>query len=80
METVKEKIEKVKKIIEEKGKNGAIIAFSGGVDSSTLAAISHTVLGAKAVAVTATSPTYTPEELEEAKSIAKEIGISLIVV
>ena len=80
METFEKKFEKVKKIIEEKGKNGAIIAFSGGIDSSTLAAVSHCVLGAKAVAVTATSPTYTPEELEEAKSIAKEIGISLIVV
>ena len=38
------------------------------------------MLGAKAVAVTATSPTYTLEELEEAKAVAGEIGIKLIVV
>ena len=80
METVDEKYEKLKRFIEDKGKNGVVIAFSGGIDSSTLAAISHNVLGAKAVAVTATSPTYTPAELEEAKGIAKEIGIKLIVV
>jgi len=80
METVDEKYEKLKRFIEEKGKNGVVIAFSGGIDSSTLAAVSHNVLGAKVVAVTATSPTYTPEELEEAKAITKEIGIRLIVV
>ena len=38
------------------------------------------MLGAKAVAITATSPTYTPEELEEAKVSASEIGIKLIVI
>ena len=79
METGDEKYEKLKRFIKEKGKNGVVVAFSGGIDSSTLAAVSHNVLGAKAVAVTATSPTYTPEELEEAKGIAKEIGIKLIV-
>ncbi len=80
MKAVDEKYEKLRQFIEEKGKNGVVIAFSGGIDSSTLAAVSHSVLGAKAVAVTATSPTYTIEELEEAKNIAKEIGIKQIVV
>lgn len=78
--TIDEKYEKLKMFIRETGKNGAVIAFSGGIDSSTLAAVSHNLLGAKTVAVTATSPTYTPEELEEAKSTAKEIGIRLIIV
>jgi uncharacterized protein len=74
------KLEKLKRYIKEKGKNGVVIAFSGGVDSSTLAAVSHNVLGEKVVAVTAESPTYTFEELEEAKKVAKEIGIKLYVV
>ena len=42
-----------------------------------MAALCYEVLGSKTVAVTATSPTYTPEELEEAKQTAKQIGIKL---
>ena len=80
METPDKKLGELKRYIKEKGKNGVVIAFSGGVDSSTLAAVSHSVLGEKVVAVTAKSPTYTPEELEEAKNAAKEIGIKLYVV
>lgn len=74
------KYEELKRYIAEKGRDGVVIAFSGGVDSSTLVAVSHSVLGEKVVAATAESPMYTPEELEEAKRIAKEIGIKLIVV
>jgi uncharacterized protein len=74
------KYQQLKQYIGEKGKEGAVIAFSGGVDSSTLAAVCLEVLGEKVVAVTAKSPTYTPEELEEAKSTAKEMGIRHYVV
>jgi uncharacterized protein len=80
MKSPSEKYEELKRYIEEKGKDGVVIAFSGGVDSSTLTAVSHSVLGEKVVAVTAESPTYTPEELDEAKTVAKEIGIKLYVV
>ena len=73
-------MEKLKEFICDKGKDGVVIAFSGGVDSSTLAAITYQVLGEKAVAVIAQSPTYTSEELQGAKKIAKEIGIKLYVV
>jgi uncharacterized protein len=74
------KIDELKRFITDKGKDGAVIAFSGGIDSSTLAAVCHNVLGKKAVAVTAESPTYTPEELQDAKNIAKEIGIKHILI
>jgi uncharacterized protein len=80
MKDLEKKYEELKRFIEEKGKGGVVIAFSGGVDSSTLAAVCHNILGERVVAVTAESPTYTPEELEEAKGIAKEIGIRLYVV
>ena len=53
MEVLNRKLEALKCFIEEKGKDGVVIAFSGGVDSSTLAAVSHEVLGEKAVAVIA---------------------------
>jgi len=75
-----EKYEKLRRFIYEKGKDGAVVAFSGGVDSSTLAAICYNVLGEKAVAATAISPTYTSEEAEEAARIADEIGIKHITV
>jgi uncharacterized protein len=80
MEVLNRKLEALKCFIEEKGKDGVAIAFSGGVDSSTLAAISVEVLGEEAIAVVAYSPTYTSEELREAKEIAKDIGIKLYIV
>jgi uncharacterized protein len=79
-EALRRKHEKLKQFIQEKGKDGAIVAFSGGVDSSTLAAVSFNVLGDRVAAVTATSPTYPQEELGEAKKVAKEIGIKHYVV
>ncbi len=80
MEDLNGKLEELKRFIKEKGKGGVVIAFSGGVDSSTLAAVSHEVLGEKAVAVIAQSPTYTSEELKDAKKIAEDIGIKLCVI
>ena len=47
MDALNRKLEGLKCFIAEKGKDGVVIAFSGGVDSSTLAAVSHEVLGDK---------------------------------
>lgn len=80
MEGLHEKYKNLRPFIQEKGKDGAIIALSGGVDSSTLAAVCYNVLGESAVAVTAKSPTYPPEEMEEAKRITGEIGIKHYIV
>jgi uncharacterized protein len=80
MEGLNRKLEELKCFISEKGKDGVVIAFSGGVDSSTLAALSRQVLGEKAVAVIARSPTYTSEELKDAKAVAAEIGINLYII
>ncbi len=75
MSGIFEKYEELKRYIGRVGKDGVAIAFSGGVDSSTLAKVSYEVLGEKAVAVTAVSPTYPLSELEDAKRVASEIGI-----
>lgn len=53
----------------------ALIAYSGGVDSALVAKIAFDVLGDRALAVTAVSPSLLPEELEEAQQQADWIGI-----
>lgn len=53
----------------------ALIAYSGGVDSTLVAKMAYDVLGDSALAVTAVSPSLLPEELEDAKIQAAIIGI-----
>ncbi|MBT98313.1 MAG: TIGR00268 family protein [Dehalococcoidia bacterium] len=58
----------------------AVVAFSGGVDSTFLAAAAHRVLGDEAIAVTAVSASYPDGEIDRARAIADEIGIRLEIV
>jgi uncharacterized protein len=53
----------------------AVVAFSGGVDSSVVAAAASRVLGQRALAVTAASPALASGELDGARSVARAIGI-----
>lgn len=57
-----------------------IVAFSGGVDSSLLAAAAHETLDERAVAVIARSPSLPLRELRIAEEVASQIGIRLEVV
>lgn len=68
-----EKLERLKAIFVEMEQ--AMIAYSGGVDSTIVAKIACDVLGDRALAVTAVSPSLMPEELEDAKIQAATIGI-----
>jgi pyridinium-3,5-biscarboxylic acid mononucleotide sulfurtransferase len=53
-----------------------VVAFSGGVDSSLVAAIASRALGDRALAVTAVSPALATGELDGAREVAKAIGIA----
>jgi len=52
-----------------------VVAFSGGVDSSLVAALAARALGERALAVTAVSPALATGELDGARGVACSIGI-----
>lgn len=54
----------------------SLIAYSGGIDSTLVAKIAYDVLGDRALAITAKSPSLLPEELEDACIQAATIGIA----
>lgn len=52
-----------------------IVAFSGGVDSSLVAALAARAVGERALAVTAVSPALASGELDGARDVALAVGI-----
>lgn len=54
----------------------AVIAFSGGVDSTYLAAVTGDRLNGHVLLVTATSATYPASELDEAKALAGSLNLA----
>ena len=54
-----------------------VIGYSGGVDSAYLAAVAVDVLGERAIAVIAVSPSYPAREHAQAVALAERIGIPL---
>ena len=61
------------------GLRGAVVAFSGGVDSTALLHACRSTLGENCVAVTADSPSLPRAELADAEALAKDLGVRHVV-
>ena len=62
------------------GHEGAIIAYSGGVDSALLAYVAHLALGDNMLAALADSPSLARREYRHAVAFAEEHGIPLQII
>jgi pyridinium-3,5-biscarboxylic acid mononucleotide sulfurtransferase len=71
--TLTEKLQRLEALFHEMDR--ALVAYSGGIDSTLIARVAHGVLGDRALAVTAVSPSLLPDDLEDAKNQAAEMGI-----
>lgn len=58
----------------------ALVAFSGGVDSTFVLKVAVEELGQRAVALTALSPSVSPDEADDARALARLIGARHVVV
>ncbi|MFY4728150.1 ATP-dependent sacrificial sulfur transferase LarE [Nitrospira sp. BLG_2] len=69
---IQQKLDRLRTLLTEMG--SVVVAYSGGIDSTFVLKIAHDQLHAKAVGITAISPTFPAIELEAAERVAREIG------
>ena len=70
---IQSSLSRLETVLAEAG--SVLVTFSGGVDSALVAQVAHSVLGEKAIALTADSPTFPVEERSQAVAFCKSIGM-----
>ena len=68
-----DKLARMKSIVD--AHDGALVAFSAGVDSTLVLAVAREVLGDRVVALTAHSASVPASEREEARALARHLGV-----
>ena len=76
-DTLRVKLEKLENII--RGYGSLAVGFSGGVDSTFLITVAHSILGDKALAVTNADAGVPARELEEARQFCEARGIRQVI-
>jgi uncharacterized protein len=77
--SLEKRLEELEAVVSPYG--SALVAFSGGVDSSLALAVTVRVLPkGRVLAVTSNNETYLPSELEGAKALARFLGVEHLVV
>jgi uncharacterized protein len=77
-EETQAKYDRLKAVLQELG--SALVAFSGGVDSTFLVKVAQDVLGDRVFAVIARSESYPEKETQEAIDLAKKLNIRFKVI
>jgi uncharacterized protein len=71
------KLDALRSLLRDLAGEGAVIGYSGGVDSAFLTLVAHQELGDRCVAVTALSESYAAREKDEALTLARRFGFRL---
>ncbi len=58
----------------------ALVAFSGGVDSTFLLRVARDVLGERCLALTTASPTTPADDLADARALAASMGVAHLII